>query len=89
MTDRDIEELNRVTIHELLREDMERGMNAMRSILDQQMFVHAFDDRPAPPPVTWRDRLRWKWNRFTVYFYTIWRALRGDELDTPGSWDDY
>lgn len=36
------------------------------------------------PPIRWCQRVWW---RVRGYVWTLWRALRGDELDTP--YDDY
>ncbi len=84
----DIEELNRVTIHELLRDDMERGMNTMRSILDHAMFVdHLSEGRAPTPPPTWRDRLSRKFMPITGYCSTLWQALRGVDLVERQDWD--
>lgn len=76
---------NYPTTTELVKSDMDRGVEAMRLILDKKMFVH----RPSGPipTVTWKDRLRWKARRVRWYFSTLWLALKGADLREDS--DDY
>ena len=74
-------------IHQLIKADMDRGMVEMRRILDEALFTS--QPISTPDPLTRRQYERRKWWLSTrAYFVTLWRALRGDELDTPREYDE-
>lgn len=71
----------------LMRQQMAAAEAQMRRTLDQILFTPIGGAYTAPV-WTWKDRLRWKIQRVQTYFVTIWRALRGDALDSPFDDDD-
>lgn len=74
----------------LVKNAMDKSVAEMRARLIQQMFFSAGPSNYVPPqPPTLRQRLHRKAVAVQVYFWTIWRALRGDELDSPYEGDDY
>lgn len=75
-------------IHELIKDEMRRACDEMQAEVARAIFASSPFEGIVRPPPTWRDRLRWRVVAWRTYFYTVWRALRGDALDTP--WDgDY
>lgn len=78
-------------LHDLIKADMDRGVEEMRRTWEQAFFA---DPRkvlglpPAPPyvpPPAWR-----RWLTTTRgYLWTLWRALRGAELVDPCDYDEY
>ena len=53
-----------------------------------QTDVRAMFGLPPLSPPTWKDRLRWKRQRVTGYFSTLWLAIKGADL-REGDDDDY
>lgn len=75
-------------VFDLVKADMDRSVEQMRHILEVELFHNdPFLARiPPTPPCPWW--IRWRVRTIT-YLYTLWRALRGDELDTPYEGDGY
>jgi hypothetical protein len=75
-------------VHRLLKKDMDDGVAEMNRIIDASMFHYSAEralfEAYQKPPSWWRRRI-WP---ISSYVWTLWRALRGDELDTPQD-DDY
>ena len=79
------------TIHQLLKEDMDRGVAEMHRIINERMFAVNVDEmfnRLQLQPPTWQQRLRWKWAQFADYWITIWKAIRGVDLYERGDFDE-
>lgn len=68
----------------MVKADMDRAIGQMREALDRAIFTSA---APAGPPPAPPSRLQVASRRARGYLWTLWRALRGDDLDTPS--DDY
>lgn len=75
------------TIEELIREDMRRAVKHMNDVLNRQLFYSApvQPETPRMPPTVFATagvKAREFIGRAKIYVWTIWRALRGDALDT-------
>ena len=77
----------REDVFRLLRESMERSMEEMADNMNRDMYRFGTGTAMVAPAPTRRERVHRMWARVRRYLQTVWRALRGDELDTPTEWD--
>jgi len=63
---------------EQIRRDMQRNINA--DLFHDGSGRLGQYPKPKPWPVRWR-------GRFRAYVSTLWKALRGVELEEPSEWD--
>ncbi len=76
--------MDNVTYFDMIAAQLEDGKRAHLSELERQLFnVGVPRVYPAPPVPTWRERLRWKRHAAARYCSTLWKALRGVELEEP------
>lgn len=68
----------------MLRAQMQEAVDHCRVELDRAIFTST---APAGPPPVPPSRLQFAFWRVKGYLWTLWRALRGDDLDTPS--DEY
>lgn len=73
---------------QILKADMDRAMNEMRATLARDLYRSEpqLFWRIAYPPTPWWQRVA---RRVQEYLWTLWRVLRGDDLDTPVDGDDW
>lgn len=73
-------------LSELIKQEMDLSTEKLQHLIALSFFRPSIFDQFLKPPETWRGRWRRRWQRACAYLYTVWRALRGDELDTPNDY---
>ena len=77
---------DREHVFDLLKKDMDHAMDSLRYGLNQNLDV-AHEPAVFVPPSR-RVRLMRAVLLVRGYLWTLWRALKGDDLDTPYEGDD-
>lgn len=80
------------TVHELIKEDMDRALAVCRAEVERAMFqpspLLAYLQKGRPPyvpPPLWKQR----WWKVKGYLQTLWLAIKGVDLVEPSDdWDD-
>jgi hypothetical protein len=73
--------------YDLIAAKLAEAKRAHTAELNRQLFASVELGMRPMPPKSWSEPIRWKLRRVGFYFSTLWKALRGVDLEEPR--DDY
>jgi hypothetical protein len=75
------------TLFELEAEKYASLKTALLAKMNREMFEDIASIAPLITAPTWRERYMRRLSRVTRYFETLWKALKGVDLDEPSDYD--